>query len=112
MENNIILYTDENGETDISVRFAEEDVRVTQKQLAEVYQTTWITQDKKTLKKINQLLSDIERNGYEGLGYPEPLKGSFSGYWSGTIDEKNRLIYKIEDGLIKIIQCRNHYNDK
>jgi len=61
--------------------------------------TYWILQDKKTLKKINQLLTDIERNGN-------------SGYWSRTIDEKNRLVYKIEDGLIKIIQCKNHYDDK
>lgn len=70
--------------------------------------TYWITQD----KKIHRLLADIERNGNDGIGHPEPLRGNFSGYWSRTIDEKNRLIYKIEDGLIKIIQCRNHYNDK
>lgn len=74
--------------------------------------TYWITQDKKTLKKIHQLLADIERNGNDGIGSPEPLRENFSGYWSRTIDEKNRLIYKIEDGLIKIIPCRNHYNDK
>lgn len=70
--------------------------------------TYWITQD----KKIHRLLADIERNGNDGIEHPEPLRGNFSGYWSRTIDEKNRLIYKIEDGLIKIIQCRNHYNDK
>ena len=74
--------------------------------------TYWIMQDKKTLKKINQLLSDIERNGNDGIGHPEPLKGNLSGYWSRTIDDKNRLVYKIEDGLIKIIQCKNHYDDK
>ena len=74
--------------------------------------TYWIMQDKKTLKKINQLLADIERNSNDGIGYPEPLKENLSGYWSRTIDEKNRLVYKIEDGLIKIIQCKNHYNDK
>ena len=72
----------------------------------------WITQDKKTLKKINNLLKDIERNGNVGLGKPELLKGDFSGYWSREIDEKNRLIYKIEENIIKIIQCKNHYNDK
>ena len=72
----------------------------------------WITQDKKTLRKINTLLKDIERNGNSGLGKPEPLKGNFSGYWSREIDEKNRLVYKIEDNIIKIIQCKNHYNDK
>ncbi len=69
-------------------------------------------QDKKILKKINQLLADIERNGNDGIDHPEPLKGNLSGYWSRTIDEKHRLVYKIEDGLIKIIQCKNHYNDK
>ena len=72
--------------------------------------TYWLTQDKKTLKKINQLLADIERNGNDGIGHPEPLKENLSGYWSRTIDEKNRLVYKIEDGLIKIIQCKNHYD--
>ena len=72
----------------------------------------WITQDKKTLKKINNLLKDIERNGNSGLGKPEPLKGDFSGYWSREIDEKNRLVYKIDGNIIKIIQCKNHYNDK
>ncbi|MEE1290381.1 MAG: Txe/YoeB family addiction module toxin [Spirochaetota bacterium] len=72
----------------------------------------WIAQDKKTLKKINNLLKDIERNGNSGLGKPEPLKGDFSGYWSREIDEKNRLVYKIDGNIIKIIQCKNHYNDK
>ena len=69
--------------------------------------TYWIMQDKKILKKINQLLADIERNGNDGIGHPEPLKGNLSGYWSRAIDEKHRLVYKIEDGLIKIIQCKN-----
>ena len=72
----------------------------------------WIAQDKKTLKKINNLLNDIERNGNSGLGKTEPLKGDFSGYWSREIDEKNRLVYKIDGNIIKIIQCKNHYNDK
>lgn len=49
---------------------------------------------------------------YMNLGHPEPLKNNLSGYWSRTIDEKNRLVYKIEDGLIKVIQCENHYDDK
>lgn len=72
----------------------------------------WVMQDKKILKKINQLLADIERNGNDGIGHPEPLRGNLSGYWSRAINEKHRLVYKIEDGLIKIIQCKNHYNDK
>lgn len=72
----------------------------------------WQTQDKKTLKKINNLLTDIERNGYNCTGKPEPLKGELSGWWSVRIDEKNRLIFKIEDETIEISQCRTHYSDK
>ena len=67
----------------------------------------WQTQDRKTLKKLNKLLTDIDRNGNSGIGHPEPLKGNLSGWWSREIDEKNRLIYKIEDGCIKIYQCKN-----
>ena len=73
----------------------------------------WQTEDKKTLKKINQLIKDIFRNGYEGIGKPEPLKSNLSGYWSREIDHKNRLIYCIlNDGIIEIIQCKGHYSDK
>ena len=72
----------------------------------------WQTQDKKTLKKLNKLLHDIDRNGHKGIGHPEPLKGDLSGWWSREIDEKNRLNYKIEDGCIKIFQCKTHYGDK
>ena len=72
----------------------------------------WQNQDKKTLRKLNKLLTDIDRNGNQGIGHPEPLKGNLSGWWSREIDEKNRLIYKIEDDCIKIYQCKNHYDDK
>lgn len=72
----------------------------------------WQTQDKKTLRRINQLLKDIERNGYEGIGKPEPLKHDFSGWWSRRIDEANRLIYRIEADKIEIAQCGSHYRDK
>ncbi|MBO4439018.1 MAG: Txe/YoeB family addiction module toxin [Spirochaetaceae bacterium] len=72
----------------------------------------WQTQDKKILKKLNKLIDDIERNGYDGIGHPEPLKGDLSGFWSREIDEKNRLVYKIENDCIKIYQCKNHYDDK
>ena len=72
----------------------------------------WQTQDKKTLKRINALLKDIDRNGYEGIGKPEPLTGNWSGYWSRRIDEKNRLVYRIVDETIRIAQCRIHYGDK
>lgn len=69
----------------------------------------WQSQDKKTLKRINQLLQDIERNGYNGIGKPEPLKNDFSGYWSRRIDDVNRLVYKIADDVIEIYQCKGHY---
>jgi len=74
----------------------------------------WQTQDKKTLKRINQLLKDIDRNGYDGIGKPEPLKYEYDhqGCWSRRIDESNRLVYYIEDDKIIILQCRTHYKDK
>ena len=72
----------------------------------------WQTQDKKTLKRINDLLKDIDRNGYNCKGKPEKLRGNFSGWWSVRIDEKNRLIFKIENEIIEIYQCKQHYGDK
>lgn len=71
----------------------------------------WQTQDRKTLKRINQLLQDIERNGYSGLGKPEPLKGDYSGWWSRQIDDCNRIVYRIRDGVLEIVQCGGHYGD-
>ena len=69
----------------------------------------WSMQDKKILKRINQLLKDIDRNQYDGIGKPEPLKYGFQGFWSRRIDESNRLVYKIENNNIIIIHCRGHY---
>lgn len=71
----------------------------------------WQVQDKKTLKKINLLLSDIQRNRFEGLGKPEPLKENLSGFWSRRIDDTNRLVYTINNEQIEIIQCKGHYDD-
>ena len=71
----------------------------------------WQTEDKKTLKKINTLLKDIDRNGNEGIGKPEPLIGNLSGFWSRRINEKDRLIYKIDEYNIYILSCRYHYSD-
>jgi toxin YoeB len=71
----------------------------------------WQTKDKKTLKRINKLLNDIERNGYNCIGKPEPLKDNLSGYWSVRIDEKNRIVFKLDDGVLEIIQCGEHYGD-
>ena len=72
----------------------------------------WQTQDKKTLKRINKLLQDIERNGYKCTGKPEPLKYDFNGYWSVEIDDKNRIVFRINDGKLEIVQCGSHYRDK
>lgn len=72
----------------------------------------WETEDRKTLKKINELIKDISRNGNDGIGKPEPLLGPLSGYWSRRINEKDRLVYKIDGENIFIIACRYHYNDR
>ncbi|MEL7662089.1 Txe/YoeB family addiction module toxin [Acetobacterium wieringae] len=69
----------------------------------------WQSQDKKTLKRINVLLQDIDRNGYEGIGKPEPLRHEFQGFWSRRIDDTNRIVYRIKDGQIEVVQCRFHY---
>ena len=70
----------------------------------------WQTQDKKTLKRINALIRDAQRSPYEGIGKPEPLKNNLSGWWSRRIDESNRLVYKVQDGLLIIAECRTHYD--
>lgn len=72
----------------------------------------WQTQDKKTLKKINRLLTDIDRNGYQCIGKPEPLRGNLSGFWSVRIDEKNRIVFRISAGILEIAECGSHYGDK
>ncbi len=72
----------------------------------------WQTQDKKTLKRINKLLQDIDRNGYRGMAKPEPLKHDLTGYWSVAIDDKNRLVFRIKEGNLEIWQCGSHYRDK
>ena len=69
----------------------------------------WSGQDKKTFKRINQLLKDIDRNGNKGIGKPEPLKYDFKGFWSRRIDDVNRLVYKIENDSIIILHCKGHY---
>lgn len=66
-------------------------------------------QDRKIMKRINDLIKDIGRNGNEGFGKPEPLKHGFQGYWSRRINDEHRLIYKIEENEIRIATCRYHY---
>lgn len=69
----------------------------------------WQGQDKKTLKRVNQLIRDIERGDQWGFGKPEALRGDLSGWWSRRIDVCNRIVYRIKDGNLEIIQCRTHY---
>lgn len=69
----------------------------------------WQGQDKKTLKRINQLISDTKRDAFDGIGKPEPLKENLSGFWSRRIDETNRLVYTVTDSYLTIISCRYHY---
>ena len=71
----------------------------------------WETQYKNTLKKVNQLVKDIERNNFEGIGKPEALTGNLSGFWSRRIDDANRLIYRINGEFIDILSCKGHYED-
>jgi toxin YoeB len=71
----------------------------------------WQTQDRKTLKRINQLISDISRCSNEGIGKPEPLKGDFSGFWSRRIDAVNRLVYRIQGDVVEILSCKGHYDE-
>ena len=69
----------------------------------------WIEHDRKILRKINELLRDIERNGHTGLGKPEPLKHDLEGFWSRRITQEHRLVYSISDEGILIAKCRTHY---
>ncbi len=69
----------------------------------------WQSQDKKTLKRINQLVKDIERNPFHGIGKPEPLKGDLSGFWSRRIDDSNRLVYRVNGEFLEILSCKGHY---
>jgi toxin YoeB len=72
----------------------------------------WQKQDKKTLKRINALIRDIERNGVmQGIGKPERLTGDLSGEYSRRIDEQNRLVYHMEGGRLYIVNCRTHYGE-
>jgi toxin YoeB len=71
----------------------------------------WQSCDKNTVKRINNLIKDIERNGNTGIGKPEPLKHDLSGFWSRQIDKEHRLVYRIINDQIEIAQCKGHYND-
>lgn len=72
----------------------------------------WQGQDKRTLRRINQLLQDVLRQPFAGVGKPEPLRGNLAGWWSRRIDDANRLVYRVHsNGNVEIAQCRGHYRD-
>ncbi|MDZ7633210.1 MAG: Txe/YoeB family addiction module toxin [Bacteroidales bacterium] len=73
---------------------------------------SWQSEDRKTLKKINALIRDVQRSPYEGIGKPEPLKFDLAGFWSRRIDLEHRLVYRIEENEIQIFACRYHYDSK
>ena len=69
----------------------------------------WQQHDKKIFKKLNRLIKEIQREPFEGVGEPEPLKYNWSGYWSRRITIEHRLVYKVSDDILMIAQCRYHY---
>ena len=69
----------------------------------------WVREDRKSARRINELLTDIERNGHEGIGKPEALRHDLSGYWSRRITQKDRLIYTFDEKNIYIAACKGHY---
>ena len=71
----------------------------------------WQAQDKKMLKRINELIKDAEREPFTGLGKPEPLRGELSGFWSRRIDDTHRLVYRVDHGVLEILSCRGHYEE-
>jgi toxin YoeB len=71
---------------------------------------SWQTDDRKILKKINELIKDIQRTPYDGIGKPEPLKYDLTGLWSRRIDREHRLVYQIRDEDLLIYSCRYHYD--
>ncbi len=71
--------------------------------------TYWAQHDRKVLKRINDLIKDIDRNPFEGIGKPEPLKHQLQGFWSRRIDDRHRLVYAVNGDTILIAQCRDHY---
>lgn len=72
---------------------------------------SWQGRDRKTIRRINQLLTSIERNGCSCIGKPEPLRGHWSGWWSVRIDDANRIIFRIVSDRVEIASCAGHYCD-
>jgi toxin YoeB len=69
----------------------------------------WQTNDRKVVKRINQLIADTARNGHEGMGKPEPLRHDLSGFWSRRITSEHRLVYQLAEDAVVIVACRYHY---
>ena len=69
----------------------------------------WQKTDRKRLKRLNRVIEDTRRSPYEGIGKPEALRGDLEGYWSRRIDSEHRLVYRVEDSSLLIVQCRRHY---
>lgn len=69
----------------------------------------WQSTDKRILKRINELIRDVRRSPFSGIGKPEPLKHSLDGFWSRRITDEHRLVYAINDGTMLIAACRYHY---
>lgn len=70
----------------------------------------WVTEDKKIFKKILELIRDIQRDSFAGIGKPEPLKYELQGYWSRRITDEHRLVYKVEEDLLIILSCKYHHD--
>jgi len=71
--------------------------------------TSWLREDKQMLKKINELIKDIQRNPHTGIGKPEPLKYDLAGFWSRRIDREHRLVYQVDNNEVRIYSCKYHY---
>ncbi|MDO4176061.1 MAG: Txe/YoeB family addiction module toxin [Bacillota bacterium] len=69
----------------------------------------WQKEDKKTLRRINEIIREIQRTPFNGLGKPERLRGNLTGFWSRRIDSRNRIIYMVEKDVVKIVACKGHY---
>lgn len=69
----------------------------------------WQKQDKNILKKVNELIKDCHRSPFNGIGKPEALKNDLSGWWSKRISQEHRLVYRVENNMLYIAQCRKHY---
>ena len=71
----------------------------------------WQNENKNIIKKINQLIKDIERNPFKSIGKPEPLKANLSGWWSRRINDTHRIVYRVENNFLEILQCKEHYDE-